>query len=149
MKKEDELLHLIPDLVKETKRGTLKWKVVCQTTEYNDISKKPTTQEDDVLWVVDECYVCYECEYNGKDFLMITYEMIHSFGEQKKTTNLIFMPPLGIRYFDIHALLPYAIKASSMLVYSIHTLWLTVLETSKTRPKQVQLDVSPRELTIE
>ena len=80
---------------------------------------------------------------------MITYEMIHSFGEQKKTTNLIFMPPLGIRYFDIHALLPYAIKASSMLVYSIHTLWLTVLETSKTRPEQVQLDVSPRELTIE
>ena len=40
MKKEDELLHLIPDLVKETKKGTLRWKVVCQTTEYNDISKK-------------------------------------------------------------------------------------------------------------
>ena len=43
LKKEDELLHLIPDLVKETKKGTLKWKVVCQTTEYNDISKKQST----------------------------------------------------------------------------------------------------------
>lgn len=149
MKKEEELLRLIPDLVKETKKGCLNWKIVCQTTEYNEVNKKPIINEEGIEWIVDECYVCYECEYNGQSFLLITYEMIHSGDNIVKTTNLVFMPPLGIRYFDIHALLPYSITANSMLVYAIHNLWLTILETQKVRPEQIDLDVSARELTIE
>lgn len=149
MKKEDELLKLIPELVKETKSGKLKWKIDGQTTEYNDVDTKPSVEEDDINWLVDECYICYECEHKGKQFLMITYEMIHSSGEKKKTTNLIFMPPAGIRYFDLNTLLPYAVTANQMLTYSVHTLWLTILEAYKVRPEQIQLDMSPRELTID
>lgn len=149
MKKEDELLKCIPEMVKETKAGKLKWRITGQTTEYNDLKTKPTVQEEENLWVVDECYIEYLCEYKGKEFLMITYEMIHTCGNKKKTTNLIFMPPLGIRYFDIHTLLPYSINASQILTYSVHTLWLTLLETYKVRPEQVSIDMSPRTLTID
>ena len=34
MKKEDELLKELTDMVKETKKGQLKWKLTCKTTEY-------------------------------------------------------------------------------------------------------------------
>ena len=149
MKKEDELIRLLPDMVKDTKSGKLQWRIVGQSTEYNNLADKPTVDEDGVVWVVDECYICFECEYKGKEFLMITYEMIHTSGEQKKTTNLVFLPPMGIRYFDIHTLLPYSINATQMLTFSIHTLWLAILEAYKTRPEQISLDMSPRELTIE
>lgn len=149
MKKEDELLRLIPDLVKETKSGRLNWKIDGQTTEYNDAASKPVVSEDDIKWTVDECYICYECEFRGNQFLMITYEMIHSAGDKKKTTNLIFMPPAGIRFFDINTLLPYSVTADQMLTYSVHTLWLTILEAYKVRPEQIKIDMSPRSLTID
>lgn len=149
MKKEDELIRNIPEMIKETKSGKLKWKIMGQTTEYNDLSQKPKVSEEGTEWIVDECYISYECEYKGEEFLMITYEMIHSSGDKNRTTNLIFMPPLGIRFFDIHALLPYAITASQMLVYSVHTLWMAILETYKERPEQIEFDMSPRELSID
>ena len=76
MKKEDELLKELTDMVKETKKGQIKWKLSCQTTEYNDEAVKPTVTEDGITWTVDECYVSYECTYKGSDFVMITYEMI-------------------------------------------------------------------------
>ena len=81
MKKEDELLKELTDMVKETKKGQIKWKLSCQTTEYNDEAVKPTVTEDGITWTVDECYVSYECTYKGSDFVMITYEMIHTAGE--------------------------------------------------------------------
>ena len=109
MKKEDELLKQLMDMTKDTKSGKLKWEVKCQTTEYNDPSSKPQVKEEDVFWTVDECYVSFYCEYKGKEFLMITYEMLHTAGDKTKSTNLIFLPPLGIRYFDIHTLLPYSV----------------------------------------
>ena len=40
MKKEDELLKELTDMVKETKKGQIKWKLSCQTTEYNDEAVK-------------------------------------------------------------------------------------------------------------
>ncbi len=123
--------------------------IQCQTTEYNDAQKKPKTEEDGIVWDVDECYVSYYCEYKGKEFLMITYEMIHSTKIKTKTTNLVFLPPLGIRYFDIHTLLPYAVEASQMLTYQIHALWELLLTMYKANPSSVKLDVSERELTIE
>ena len=149
MKKEDELLKQLVDMIKDTKTGKVKWDVKCQTTEYNDPDKKPQVMEDDILWTVDECYVSFYCEYKGKEFLMITYEMIHTAGDKEKTTNLIFLPPLGIRYFDIHTLLPYAVEANNMLSYQIKCLWNMLLEMYKANPASVTLDVSERVLTIE
>ena len=96
MKKEDELLKELTDMVKETKKGQIKWKLSCQTTEYNDEAVKPTVTENGITWTVDECYVSYECTYKGSDFVMITYEMIHTAGDKRQTTNLVFLPPLGI-----------------------------------------------------
>lgn len=149
MKKEQSLMRDLTDMVKETKSGRLKWKVICQTTEYNETTTKPTVIEDNITWVVDECYVSYECEYKGKTFLMITYEMIHSAEDKKKTTNLVFLPPLGIRYFDINVLLPYAIEADNILTFEIHQLWMLLIDMYKKDSSSVDLDVSPRELVIE
>ena len=149
MTKEQSLVHDLTEMIKDTKAGKVNWKVICQTTEYNDISTKPTTVEDDVTWIVDECYVSYECEYKGKTFVMISYEMIDSAGDKKNTTNLIFLPPIGIRYFDINVLLPYSVEADKMLVYEVNQLWLTILDMYKNKAENVSLDVSPRELVIE
>ena len=35
-------------MVKETKKGQIKWKLSCQTTEYNDEAVKPTVTEDGI-----------------------------------------------------------------------------------------------------
>ncbi len=149
MKKEEELLKDLTAMVKDTKKGKIKWKITGQTTEYNDDSLKPKVIEEGIEWTVDECFVSYECKYNDKDFVMITYEMIHSYGDKKQTTNLVFMPPLGIRYFDISTLLSYAVPASNVLTYEIHTLWLLLLEMYKADNTSVEFDMSSRELTIE
>lgn len=149
MKKQSELLRNITDMVKDTKAGKLIWDVKCQTTEFNPENEKPTVEEDGITWTVDECYTSFYTEFRGEEFLMITYEMIHSAGSKKKTTNLVFLPPLGIRYFDIHTLLPYAIECNQMLSYQIHMLWLTLLEEHKKHPGQVALDASERKLTID
>jgi hypothetical protein len=149
MKKQEELMRELADMVKETKAGKLHWKVDCQTTEYNPVEEKPVVEEDGVNWTVDECYVSYFCEYKGQEFLMISYEMIHSAGDKKKTTNLIFLPPLGIRVFDIHVLLPYAVETSQVLAYDVHMLWLTILEEYRKNPDRISLNVDERKLTIE
>ena len=149
MKKEDELLKQLMDMIKDTKAGKIKWDVKCQTTEYNDPATKPQVMEDDVLWTVDECYVSFYCEYKGKEFLMITYEMLHTAEDKVKTTNLIFLPPLGIRYFDINTLLPYSVENNNMLSYQVKSLWNMLLEMYKANPASVALDVSERVLTIE
>ena len=149
MKREDELLKQLTEMTKDTKAGKISWEVKCQTTEYNDLASKPQVEEDDILWTVDECYVSYHCEYKGNEFLMITYEMIHTAADMVKTTNMVFLPPLGIRYFDIHTLLPYAVETSNMLSYQVQTLWKLLLDMYKANPNSVNLDVSERVLTIE
>ena len=106
--KVEELFKQLVDMEKDTKFGRIHWDIKCQTTEYNDASSKPQIEEDGIFWTVDEVYVSYHCEYKGKEFLMITYEMIHTAGDAVKTTNMVFLPPLGIRYFDINTLLPYS-----------------------------------------
>lgn len=149
MKREEELVKQLTEMVKETKAGKIDWEVICQTTEYNDSDTKPQIEEEGTLWTVDECYVSYHCQYKGNEFLMITYEMIHTAGDAIKTTNLVFMPPLGIRYFDIHTLLPYAVETNNILSYQVKTLWETLLAMYKANPNSVKLDVSERVLTIE
>lgn len=147
--KRDELVKQLSDMVKDTKTGKIRWEVKCQTTEYNDADTKPQIEEEGRMWIVDECYVSYHCEYKGKEFLMITYEMIHTAPGAVKTTNLVFLPPLGIRYFDIHTLLPYSVETNQMLSYQVKTLWDTLLAMYKANPASVALDVSERVLTIE
>ena len=149
MKKEQELLKQLTEMSKDTKAGKIHWDIKCQTTEYNEADSKPVVEEDGVQWTVDECYVSYHCEYKGKEFLMITYEMIHTSSDSVKTTNLVFLPPLGIRYFDIHTLLPYAVETNNMLSYQIQTLWKQLLEMYKANPDSVSIDASERVLTIE
>ena len=98
MKKEEELLRDLKEMIKETRNGAMKWKILCQSTEYNDADQKPVVEENGVKWQVDECYVLYQTTYKGKEFLMISYEMIHSTAQKERTTNLIFLPPAGIRF---------------------------------------------------
>lgn len=147
--KKEELLKVLTDMTKDTKAGKIEWEVICQTTEYNAPETKPVIEEEGTMWTVDECYVSYHCEYKGKEFLMITYEMLHTNANAVKTTNLVFLPPLGIRYFDINTLLPYAVETNNMLTYQIKTLWETLLAMYKANPASVKLDVSERVLTIE
>lgn len=149
MKKEEELLRDLKEMIKETRNGAMKWKILCQSTEYNDADQKPVVEEDGVKWQVDECYVLYQTTYKGKEFLMISYEMIHSTAQNERTTNLIFLPPAGIRFFDVSVLLPYAVECDQMLAYEVHTLWQTLLEEHKKHPELIELDAEPRELTIE
>ena len=149
MKKSAELLKKLPDLVKETKENKLQWKIEFQTTEYNDPSEKPTEQIDGKDWLLDECFVSYNREYKGKDFLLITYEQIASFEDKKKSYNLAFVPPLGNRYFDVDLLAPYAVELDQMLAYEIHMLWLTILEKLKEHSKNITIDVSPRDSAVE
>lgn len=149
MKKEEELIKQLQEMSKDTRLGKIHWDIKCQTTEYNDADSKPTTEEDGITWTVDECYVSYYCEYKGREFLMITYEMIHTAGAEVKTTNLVFLPPLGIRYFDIHTLLPYAVETSNMLTYQVQSLWKQLLDMYRANPESVSMDASERLLTIE
>lgn len=147
--KKKELMRELPQMVKETKGGRLRWDVACQTTEYNPEDKKPKVEEDGKVWTVDECYVSYHCEYHGEEFVMITYEMIHTSGTEVRTMNLVFLPPLGIRVFDIHVLSDYAVENDQVLSYDIHMLWMTILELQKKSPELVRLDADERTLTID
>lgn len=149
MKKESELVKQLVDMTKETKFGKLKWDIKFQTTEYNEENAKPQVEEDNILWTVDECYTSYHCEYKGTEFLMITYEMIHTAGNIVKTTNLVFLPPLGIRYFDVNVLLPYAVETTNMLTYHVQNLWKLLLDMYKENPNSVTFEAEERTLTIE
>jgi hypothetical protein len=149
MKKEEQLLRDVTEMIKLTKEGKIAWDIQCQTTEYNDAAKKPIEREDDgTEWVVDECFVSYHCEHRGKEFLMITYEQIFTCGEKTKTINMVFLPPLGVRFFDVDLQAPYAIEADQMVLYEIHQLWLTILEQYKKDPQSIRMDVTGRELVL-
>jgi hypothetical protein len=148
MKKEEQLLKNITELIKQTQEGKVQWDIQCQTTEYNDPASKPTEEEEGEVWTIDECFVSYHCMFREKDFLLISYEQIFTCGEKQKTCNLVFEPPLGIRFFDVDVLAPYAVTADQMLLYEIHMLWLTLLEQYKKDPQMIQLEVTPRELIL-
>ena len=123
MKRPEELSHMLTEMYNDTKDGKIHWNISVQTTENNEVSEKPVEVEDGVSWTIDECYVSYYCKYKGQDFLMITYEMIKTAGDKVHTTNMIFLPPLGIRVFQLPMLLPYAVQASGVLANQIHNLW--------------------------
>ena len=144
MKKEAELLRSVTELIKETQSGHKFWDIQWQTTEYKDPAEKQVEKEDGIDWTVDECFVSYHCTHQDKEFLMITYEKLYANGETRKSENLIFLPPLGIRFFDLDTLAPYAVKADQMLIYNIHMLWLSILEQYRKNPQSANITVSQR-----
>lgn len=149
MKKPEELSRLLTELYNETKDGKLCWTVEVQTTEHNAQGEKPVEVEDGIAWTVDECYVSYYCTHKSQEFLLITYEMIKTAGDKVHTTNMVFMPPLAIRVFELPVLLPYAVQASGVLTNQIHNLWELLLSLKKAGSDRVELDASPRKLVIE
>ncbi len=148
MKKPEELNRLLTEMYRDTRAGKLHWNLQVKTTEHNNPAEKPVEIEDGIAWTIDECYAAYECKYKGEDFCMITYEMIKTAGEKVMTTNLIFLPPMGIRVFHLQTLLPYAIPASHILANQIHKLWELLLMQYKADKTSVHLDVIPGTLTI-
>ena len=76
---------------------------------------------------------------------MITYEMIKTAGDKVHTTNMIFLPPLGIRVFQ----LPMLLQASGVLANQIHNLWELLLAMKKADPESVFMEVSAGKLVIE
>ena len=149
MKKQEELFREITELMKETRERGLRWSVEVQTTEGNEPKEKPVEVEDGVTWTVDECYVSYYCKYKGKDFCMITYEMIKTAGERVVTSNMVFLSPLGIRFFDLRTLLPYSIEVSNVLLEQIHQLWVLLFDMYKVDRGSIYLNVRPGVLKIE
>lgn len=155
MKKQDELYRNLTEMIKATREGKLRWNLEIQTTEANDPADKPIERDNGQDWIVDECYVSYYCTYKGKEFCMITYEMIKTAKEQRMdgarvmTGNMVFLPPLGVRFFDLHTLAPYSVECSPVLLSEIHQLWVLLLDMYKVDKGSVYLNVNPGTLVIE
>lgn len=145
--KPEELKQALARMQKDTQEGRLKWRMEVQTTEGNE--EKYTVEEEGEAWVVDECYVSYVCEYRGKEFCMITYEMIKTSGTQVRTVNYVFLPPLGVRLFSLHTLLEHSIKADAVLLSQVHALWVLLMELVKKENGQVECTVSQADVQIE
>jgi uncharacterized spore protein YtfJ len=75
--------------------------------------------------------------------------MIKTSGEKVKTINFVFLPDEGVRYFDLHTLMPHSIEASAPLVSQIHNLYELLMEMHQKNPDSVNLSVSEGTLTID
>ncbi len=147
--RQEELSKRITELITATKEGKIRWSVEVQTTEANDSSEKPKEVEHGVEWTIDECYVSYYCKYREKEFCMITYELMKTAGDKVASSNMVFLPPLGMRYFDLRTLLPHSVETSAVLLDQIHHLWVLLLDMYKVDKGSIYLNVSPGKLTIE
>ena len=145
--KPEELLQTLMKMQKETKDGTLNWRLDVQTTEGNE--KKYTVEEDEKTWMVDECYVSYHCTYRGKEFCLISYEMIKTSGREIHTSNYLFLPPLGVRLFSLETLLPHSIEADAVLVSQVHMLWELLMELVKKQSPQVEFHITEAIVNVE
>ena len=56
----------------------------------------------------------------------------------------MFLPPLGLRFFDLDRLAEYAVNTNQILIYDIHMLWLTIMEKYKKNKELVRLEVTAR-----
>ena len=54
-----------------------------------------------------------------------------------------------MRLKDIHALMPYSIEVSNVLLDAIHRLWVMLLDMYKVDKGSIYLNVRPGTLTIE
>ncbi len=133
------LASTLDELIQETKKGHVSWQIELQSTDGLSDSIKQRVTEDDKEWIVDECFISFYCKFRGKDYLMITYEHIRRYGDQVRSDNLIFMPPLSVRYFDVGILSPYIVDANAVLLDKFHQLWLLVLDSYKKKDGHVSM----------
>ncbi len=145
--KPEELLQTLMKMQKETKDGKLNWRLDVQTTEGNE--EKYTVEEDEKTWTVDECYVSYHCTYRGKEFCLISYEMIKTSGREIHTSNYLFLPPLGVRLFSLETLLPHSIEADAVLVSQVHMLWELLMDLVKKQSSQVEFHITEASVNVE
>lgn len=136
-----QLANTLDDMMKDTKRGSLSWKMQLETTDDLDDSLKEKFVQDGIEWLVDECFVEYSCTWRGQDFCMISYEHVLTFENQTRMTCLVFLPPLGMRFFDVAELAPYAVKADAYVTNKVHMLWEMLMELYRTDPSRCQLRV--------
>lgn len=137
----DNLCVMIEDMLKETMNRKIKWRLEVATSEYLEQEKKPVVEADGKTWTVDECYVAYYCEFRGKEFSMITYENMEASGEEIRTTNLVFLPPIALRIFHLDELAPYALDTTAPLIQKIHRLWKMLLKMYQEDATSVVFDV--------
>ncbi len=142
----ENLCVLLNDMQKETEKQKIKWRLEMATSEYIEASKKPVIEADGKTWSVDECFTSYSCEFRGSDFCMISYENIERSGDEERTTNLVFIPPIAMRIFKLDELAPYALETSALLADKVHRLWETLLEFYREKKSCVDLDV--REISV-
>lgn len=135
------LMNYLDELMKETKRGHLNWSMQIETTDDLDASLKEKLTQDGVEWLVDECFVEYSCTFRGQDFCMISYEHVLTHESQTRMTCLIFLPPLGVRFFDVAELAPYAVTADARLTGKVHMLFEMLLSLYRTDPARCRLQV--------
>ncbi len=143
----EELKQVLTELQKETVSGKLNWRLDVQTTEGNE--EKYTVEEKGEVWTVDECYVSYRCKYRGKDFCMITYEMIKTSGEKIRTVNYVFLPPPGVGLFSLHTLLKHSIEPNAALMSSVHAIWELLMGLVKNKSSQVTFHITEANVNIE
>ena len=136
-----QLANSLDEMMKDTKRGHLSWNMQIETTDDLDASLKERLEQDGTEWLVDECFVEYACTWKGQDFCMISYEHVLTHEEQTRMTCLIFLPPLGMRFFDVAELAPYAVEADAYLTSKVHLLWETLMELYRTNPARCRLRV--------
>lgn len=143
----ENLCVLLEDMKKETEKKKVKWRLEIATSEYQDKSSKPTVEADGRTWNVDECFVAYSCEFRGEDFCMISYENMEKCEDEVRSTNLVFLPPIAMRVFQLNELAPYALETSAVLADKVHQLWEMLLQYYREEQNFVTVDI--REISVD
>ena len=133
------LANTLDEMIRETKKGQLNWQLELQSTDGLQDSLKHRITEDGKEWVVDECFISFYCVFRGKQQLMITYEHIKRHNDQVRSDNLIFMPPLNVRFFDVGILSPYIVDADAVLLDRFHQLWMLLITSYKNKEGLVSI----------
>ena len=131
MMSPEALTAKLDDMLKDTKSKHLKWRLEIETSEYEPQDKKLVIKEGNQEWLMNECYICFSCKFHEEDFAMITYEDIETCEKETRSLNMVFLPPVSMRLFDVNTLAPYSIPANSVLTSKIHSLYETLLSLYK------------------
>ncbi|MGN0342401.1 MAG: hypothetical protein ACI4DO_06365 [Roseburia sp.] len=138
----ETLVNQLEQMRQETAKGGLKWNLEILTSEYKPQGEKTVVEADGKQWMVDEIYVDYHCVYHKEEFAMITYENVETSGEEVRSTNMVYLPPLGVRCFSMEQLAPYSVQTTSALIQAIHQLWTTILAARKQNPDQIVINAN-------
>ncbi|MBO5247018.1 MAG: hypothetical protein J6B28_07125 [Eubacterium sp.] len=136
-----QLANSLDEMMKDTKRGLLNWSMQIETTDDLDASLKETITKDGKEWLVDECFVEYACTWKDRDFCMISYEHVMTHADQTRMTCLIFLPPMGMRFFDVTKLAPYAVEADAYVSSKVHQLFEQLMNLYRTDASRCHLRV--------